>query len=162
MPTESVDITGIATRYNDTWQILMRTGKDIQRSTTEPAPTAEPKGDGSQANPYNVAGVTKYTKSLAADKESKEIYAEGTIVKVSDMDTTGKFGNATYLISDRVDGATGSFQVYRGFGLNGQKFNEPGAMLLTEGMTVLIKGKVVNYKGNTPQFAQGSIIVGVK
>ena len=29
MPTGKVDITGIASRYNNTWQILMRTEKDI-------------------------------------------------------------------------------------------------------------------------------------
>ena len=163
MPTDIVDITGVATRFNDTWQLLMRTAKDIQKSSTEPAPTSQPQGKGTLDNPYNVAGVTEYTKSLAADKESpKDVYAEGIIVKVSEMDTTGNFGNATYLISDREDGATGSFQVYRGFGLGGEKFNKPGALLLSEGMHVLIKGKVINYKGNTPQFAQGSIIEGVK
>ena len=27
---------------------------------------------------------------------------------------------------------------------------------------VLIKGKVINYQGNTPQFAQGSTIVSLK
>ncbi len=162
MPVELVDITGIATRYNDTWQLLMRTAKDIQPSTTEPAPISQPQGKGTLDNPYNVAGVTEYTKSLAADKESDTKYAEGIIIAVSDMDTTGSYGNATYLISDRADGATGSFQIYRGFGLNGQKFNAPGATLLEVGMTVLIKGKVINYKGNTPQFAQGSTIVGIK
>ena len=30
MPTGSVDITGIFTRYRDTWQILLRTGDDIK------------------------------------------------------------------------------------------------------------------------------------
>lgn len=30
MPTGKVDITGIASRYNTTWQILMRTGDDIR------------------------------------------------------------------------------------------------------------------------------------
>ena len=30
MPTGRVDITGIFTRYNNTWQILLRTDKDIE------------------------------------------------------------------------------------------------------------------------------------
>jgi hypothetical protein len=30
MPTGKVDITGIASRFNNTWQILMRTEKDIK------------------------------------------------------------------------------------------------------------------------------------
>lgn len=29
MPTGSIDVTGIATRYNDTWQILLRTEDDV-------------------------------------------------------------------------------------------------------------------------------------
>ena len=31
MPTGRVDITGVATRYNDTWQILMRTETDLRQ-----------------------------------------------------------------------------------------------------------------------------------
>lgn len=162
MPTTVVDITGVATRFNDTWQILMRDANDIVESTAEPAPVATPSGSGTAEDPYNVAGVTKYTKSLAAGKESGTVYAKGYIVVVSDIDTSGNFGNATYLISDRQDGATGTFQIYRGYGVNGQKFNEKGATLIEAGQEVLIKGKVINYQGNTPQFAQGSTIVSLK
>ncbi len=162
MMTGRVDITGVATRYNDVWQILMRTEADIQVSTTDPAPSSTPEGKGTAAEPYNVAAVLAYTQSLAADKQSDEVYAKGYITVISDIDTTGNYGNATYLISDRKDGATGTFQIYRGYGLNGQKFNAAGATIIKEGMEVVIKGKVVNYKGNTPQFAQGSTIVSMK
>ena len=162
METERVDITGVAARYNDTWQIMMRTEKDIVKSTTEPAPVATPSGSGTQADPYNVAAVTQLTKSLPADGTKDNIYTKGYIVSVSDIDTSGSFGNATYLISDRKDGATGSFQIYRGYGLNGEKFNAPGATIIKAGDEVVIKGKVVNYKGNTPQYAQGSTIVSIK
>ena len=161
MPTERVDITGVATRYNDTWQILMRTSADIVTSSTEAPPTATPQGGGlTEKDPFNVAGVTQYTKNLAADKQSdKDIYTVGIIVSISEIDTSGTYGNATYSISDRLDGATGSFQVYRGFGLNGDKFNKSTTRQIKVGDKVLIKGKVVNYKGNTPQYAQGSTIV---
>jgi DNA/RNA endonuclease YhcR with UshA esterase domain len=160
MPTGRVDITGVATRYNDTWQILMRTVNDIKESTTEAAPVATPTGTGTANDPFNVAGVAAYTKKLAADQQSStDIYAKGIIVTVSDIDTEGNFGNATYLISDQRDGSTGTFQIYRGYGLNGEKFNKAGATIIKPGDVVLIKGKVVNYKGNTPQFAQGSSIV---
>ncbi len=30
MPQGTVNITGIFTRYNDTWQIMMRTAEDIE------------------------------------------------------------------------------------------------------------------------------------
>jgi DNA/RNA endonuclease YhcR with UshA esterase domain len=157
MPTGRVDITGVATRFNDVWQILMRTENDIVASSTEPAPVATPQGKGTLADPYNVAAVTAFTKGLANDVQSSEVYAKGYIVKVSDIDTSGNFGNATYLISDQKDGSTGSFQIYRGYGLGGKKFNE-GATIIKEGDEVIVYGKVVNYKGNTPQFAQGSYI----
>lgn len=163
MPTGLVDITGVATRYNDTWQILMRTGKDIVTSSTEPAPTVKPSGSGTQADPYNVAKVMEITKALPADGQSpNDVYTKGYIVKVSEIDTEGTYGNATYLISDQKDGSTGTFQVYRGFGLNGEKFNKAGARIIKAGDEVIIKGKVVNYKGNTPQYAQGSTIVSIK
>lgn len=162
MPTGRVDITGVATRYNDVWQILMRTENDIKESTTEAAPVAEPKGSGTLEDPFNVAAVTTFTKGMGADIQSAEIYAKGIIVSVSDIDTEGTYGNATYLISDQRDGSTGTFQIYRGYGLNGQKFNAKGATIIKEGDEVIVHGKVVNYKGNTPQFAQGSTIVSIK
>ena len=163
MPTGLVDITGVATRYNDTWQILMRTSKDIVASSTEPAPSVKPSGSGTQADPYNVAKVMEITKALPADGQSpNDVYTKGYIVKVSEIDTEGTYGNATYLISDLKDGSTGTFQIYRGFGLNGEKFNKAGARIIKEGDEVIIKGKVVNYKGNTPQYAQGSTIVSIK
>lgn len=162
MPTGRVDITGVATRYNDVWQILMRTENDIKESTTEAAPVAEPKGSGTLEDPFNVAAVTAFTKGMGADIQSAEIYAKGIIVSVSDIDTEGTYGNATYLISDQRDGSTGTFQIYRGYGLNGQKFNAKGATIIKEGDEVIVYGKVVNYKGNTPQFAQGSSIVSIK
>ena len=159
MPTDVVDITGVATRYNDTWQILMRTENDIVKSSTGPAPVSEPTGDGlSVKTAFNVAGVTAETKKLAADAQKGPYYTKGYIVSISDIDTSGSFGNATYLISDRKDGATGSFQVYRGYGLNNVKFNA-GATPIKAGDEVIVYGKVVNYKGNTPQYAQGSYIV---
>lgn len=156
LPTGLVDITGVATRYNDTWQILMRRLSDITASSTEPAPVATPSGSGTEADPYNVAAVTKFTKALAADAQAGPVYAKGYVVKITDIDTSGSYGNATYLISDQKDGSTGSFQVYRGYGLNQVKFN--AGATLKEGDEVTVYGKVVNYKGNTSQFAQGSYI----
>lgn len=160
MPTGRVDITGVATRYNDTWQFLMRDINDIKESTTGPAPEPTPTGKGTQADPYNAAGVAAYTKSLKADETSKsDIYTTGIITSISEIDTEGTYGNATYSISDDADGYTGSFQIYRGLGLNGEKFSKAGAKIIKVGDVVTIKGKVVNYKGNTPQYAQGSTIV---
>ena len=163
LPTGRVDITGVASRYNDTWQFLMRDYKDINPTTLaddDVPPTSAPTGKGTLADPYNVSGVTAYTQSLAAGAQSSnDIYTVGIITKVSDIDTEGTYGNATYMISDVADGSTGTFQIYRGYGLNGDRFNKAGTTLIKAGDKVVIKGKVVNYQGNTPQYAQGSTIV---
>ena len=163
LPTGRVDITGVATRYNDTWQFLMREYKDIKSTTLaddDVPPTSTPSGKGTLADPYNVAAVTAYTQSLTAGAQSStDIYTVGIITKVSDIDTEGTYGNATYMISDVADGATGTFQIYRGYGLNGDRFNKAGTTLIKAGDKVVIKGKVINYQGNTPQYAQGSTIV---
>ena len=52
-------------------------------------------GTGTQADPYTVAAVTKYTKSLAADKQSpSDVYTKGYIVSISEIDTSGSYGGA--------------------------------------------------------------------
>lgn len=50
MPQEKIDVTGIFTRYRDTWQILLRTEDDIQPAIPEPTAIyqesfAESQGD---------------------------------------------------------------------------------------------------------------------
>lgn len=163
IPQGRVDITGVASLYRDTWQILVRKIKDVQPTSLSPddvPPTATPAGSGTQADPYNVAAVDEYTKKLPADQQSStDIYTTGIITTVSEIDTEGTYGNATYMISDVADGSTGTFQVYRGYGLNGDRFNKAGTTLIKAGDKVVIKGKVINYQGNTPQYAQGSTIV---
>ena len=165
MPTGKLDITGILGRYNNGWQLLLRTEADEAESKGEVSVPeglkSEPAGDGTATNPYNVAAVTAYTMGLGADVQSGEVYATGIVTEVSDIDITGTYGNATYLIADDSAGETGTFQIYRGYGLNGEKFNAAGATIIKKGDVVVIKGKVVNYKGNTPQFAQGSTIVSI-
>jgi len=119
----------------------------------------DPAGTGTEADPYNVAGVLEFVTGLGADVQSdKEVYIKGIITEVSDIDTSGSFGNATYNISDDADGKANKFMIYRGFGLGGKKFNE-GATPIKAGDNVVIKSKVVNYKGNTPETVANNCII---
>lgn len=119
----------------------------------------EPSGSGTEADPYNVAGVLEYISGLGADVQStNEVYIKGIITEVQDIDITGTFGNATYYISDDADGKANKFYIYRGFGLGGKKFNE-GATAIKAGDKVVIKSKVVNYKGNTPETVSNNCII---
>ena len=119
----------------------------------------DPEGSGTQADPYNVAAIIAFTSGLDADTPSKEVYFKGFISQIKDVDTSGSYGNATYYITDDKDGKGSQFYIYRGYGLGGQKFNEPNATIIKVGDEVLLKSKVTNYKGTTPETVQNECII---
>lgn len=112
----------------------------------------QPTGDGTVDNPYNVTAALEYIESLGADVESEQnIYIKGVVVTVTEEYTTN-YGNGTYYISD--DGTNkNQFYVYRAMYLGNKKFTS-GDTQIQEGDTVVVCGKVVNYKGTTPETAQ--------
>ena len=118
----------------------------------------EPTGSGTEADPYNVAKVTEVTKAMADGDVKSDVYTKGYICQIDEIDT-GQYGNSTYWISDDAEGKSGKYEVYHGFGLGGQKFNEAGATLIKVGDAVIIKGNIKNYKGTTPEYDGGSMIV---
>ena len=119
----------------------------------------EPTGSGTEADPYNVAAVKAKTETLADGESIKDVYTKGYICQIDEIDTEGTYGNSTYWISDDKEGKSNKYEVYRGVGLGGQKFNEAGATIIKEGDLVIIKGTVKNFKGTTPEYDAGSIIV---
>jgi len=126
-------------------------GSEIGKDPDAPVvPAGEAKGDGTQANPYNVSAVLKYTSALAADTNSdKEVYFEGIICNDPSIDTSS-YGNASFKVSD--DGTdNNSFYVFRTFDIGGNKFTASDKV--KKGDKVVICGTVVNYKGNTPETA---------
>lgn len=112
----------------------------------------QPTGDGTVDNPYNVTAALEYIESLGADVESEQnIYIKGVVVTVTEEYTTN-YGNGTYYISD--DGTNkNQFYVFRSLYLGNRKFTS-GDTQIQEGDTVVVCGKVVNYKGTTPETAQ--------
>lgn len=128
-------------------------------STTPEQPAGEAKGDGTQANPYNAVAAYKAAAALAAGVTSDEVYIKGIVSSIKDAATTvSKYGSITYSISE--DGKTANeFSVYGGKYFNGEKFTSPDQLKV--GQTVVVKGKLTNYKGNTPQFNTGSQIISI-
>lgn len=121
--------------------------------------TVDPTGTGTADDPFNVAAVIEFTSALAADVQSDVVYTKGYVCQIDDIDTNGTYGNSTYWICDDAEGKTKKFEVFRGYGLGGQKFNETGAKIIKEGDAVVVKGKVKNYKGTTVEYDSGSTIV---
>ena len=130
-------------------------GEIVQPSGEEKV-VIEPTGSGTEKDPYNVAAVLEFVSGLGADTPSeKEVYFKGYAVELTDI--SAQYGNATFTISDDVDGKANKFTVYRAAGLGNQKVTD--ASFIKQGDVVVICGKVTNYKGNTPETVQGSAYV---
>ena len=112
----------------------------------------EPTGDGTAENPFNVAAALEYINNLGADVESdRDVYIKGKVVTVTEEYSTN-FGNGTFYISD--DGTNkNQFYVYRAMYLGNKKYANVNTQI-QEGDDVIICGRVVNYKGTTPETAQ--------
>ena len=127
-------------------------------TTPETPTTSEPKGSGTQADPYNAAAANKAAEGLKEGEEKKDVYVSGIISQIKELST--EFGNASFYISD--DGKTegSQFYVFRALYLNGAKFTANDQIKV--GQKVVVKGSLVNFKGNTPELAQGGQVVSVE
>ena len=118
----------------------------------------DPTGDGTAANPFNVAAAIDYVKALGADvKSDKDVYIKGVIVEVKEAFGT-QYGNAQFSIADSETGKQ-TFVFYRGLYLGNQKYSDDKATNVKVGDNVVICGKVIYYKGSTPETSQGEAYV---
>lgn len=112
----------------------------------------EAAGEGTQTAPYNVAGVLKYISKLEADVESEQnVYIEGVVSAITEEYTT-QYGSGTFDITD--EGSTYTFTVFRALYVGNKKF-AAGDQQIAVGDKVVVCGKVVKYRGTTPETAQG-------
>ena len=127
---------------------------------TEPAVEVEPAGSGTQADPWNVTALQKACEGLASGSflnDGAEVYVKGVVVEATDI--SAKYGNATYYISDDINGAV-RFYVYRGTLLDGAAVTADTDLQV--GDTVVVCGKVKNYAGkdgNVLEFDSGNKLV---
>ncbi len=133
--------------------------EDVPEPYTQPtkpdAPSAgEPKGTGTAADPFNIAGIIKYIED--GGSADQEVYTKGKVVSVKAGSFDASFGSLKYYISD--DGTTANqFYVYNGYaGPNRTKFS--GEDALKPGDEVVICGKAKNYSG-TNEYDTGNYLV---
>jgi hypothetical protein len=116
---------------------------------------------GTLSNPYTpaeaaeaVAGFT-WTSNTEYDF-TDDVYVKGKICRIASGGTYtegGTYGNASFFLS--ADGTgEGEFQVFRALYLGNKKF-EAGQTDIKVGDDVIIFGKLMNYKGNTPETVSG-------
>ena len=123
---------------------------DIVKPADDSAVVIEPSGTGTEADPFNVAGVIEYVSGLGADVVSpKDVYFKGYVTSITEAYGT-QYGNATFEMSDTEDGGN-KFLCYRVLYYDKSKYSDTSAPNIKEGSLVVMCGKVVNYKGNTPE-----------
>lgn len=111
------------------------------------------KGTGTLEDPYTVEGVNAAAAALGADVESPDnVYIKGKISKIANNGTFtegGTYGNASFYISDDGNAGEDDFYCYRILYLGNKKYTSGTDIAV--GDEVIVCGKIVNYKGNTPE-----------
>ena len=126
----------------------------------EPPTGGEPKGTGTLDDPFNPLGAANAVKDLTwtinteYDKTG-EVYIKGKISRIADKGTFtegGTYGNASFYISE--DGEQkDEFYCFRILYLGNVKYTEGTDIKV--GDEVIVCGKLMNYKGNTPETVAG-------
>ena len=112
-----------------------------------------PAGTGVETDPYNVAGALTYIQNLPADeKPEASVYTKGVISEVVRM---GESGSIQFKMQDK--NVNNSLLVYFCNNLGDVPFK--ALTDLKVGDEVVVCGKVVNFKGNTPEYAPGACLV---
>ena len=112
-----------------------------------------PAGTGVENDPYNVAGALTYIQTLSAeDKPEALVYTKGVI---SEVVKKGDSGSIQFKMQDK--NVNNSLLVYYCNNLGNVPFK--ALTDLKVGDEVIVCGKVVNFMGNTPEYAPGAYLV---
>jgi hypothetical protein len=148
---DEVVLSGVLTNYNGTKEVKQGSSllsvNGVQGESVNPDTpgTVAPAGKGTEADPYNVAAISEKVAAMAKDVNSEEVYyIKGKVKEIKSIST--QYGNAEFTLTD--DG-NNSFTIFRALDFNKQKFTSESAFKVDD--EVVVCGKVVNYKGNTPE-----------
>ena len=109
--------------------------------------------DGSLAKPFTPVEANAFIATLAADTNTEnDYYIKGKIVKYANNGEFGtQYGNASFYISADGSESGEQFYVFRTLYLGNKKYSDDSWAKPKAGDEVIICGKLVNYKGNTPE-----------
>ena len=154
---DEVIICGIVTNYNGTFETQQNKAYIYSLNGAGgggggDTPAGEAKGSGTLEDPWNPVAANAFINTLAADQETdKDYYIKGKIAEIKEEFST-QFGNASFYISEDGKNAN-TFYVFRALYLGNKKWTN-GDTQIQVGDDVIICGKLVNYKGNTPETVQ--------
>lgn len=156
LPYGTGSVVGILSQFNGSLQLTMidKAGSiGFDDIAPEPGPEVDPAGEGTEASPYNVTKALQLATALKDGEETAEVYVAGVISAIKEVSM--QYGNASYTIVD--EGGSKTIGVFQGHWLGGVKFTAEDQ--IATGAKVVIKGKLANYKGNTPQLAKDNQLV---
>ena len=133
---------------NKSW-IHSLNGKKVEAETLVPG---EPKGAGTEAEPYNVTAALAKIKTLGEKDTLRNVYVKGNIRYIKEVNTE-KYGSATYYISDDNTKKMDSLYIFGSKFLGNAKFTAKDQIKV--GDEVVVVGSFVNFKGNSPGAAGG-------
>ena len=124
-----------------------------------------PAGTGTLTDPYNVAGAVNAVKDLTWTSTTEYqttdmVYVKGKISRIADNGNyaaSGTYGNATFYIADYSEGGEveAEFYAFRILYLGNKKYTS-GQTDIKVGDEVILHGKLMNYRGNTPETVNNS------
>jgi len=114
---------------------------------------ADPKGTGTESDPFNVSAAIAKAEETGTTATSESYYITGVVTGSADV--SAQYGNATFDIVD--SGYSAKFKVFRIKSFGGEAFT--GSETFKEGDVVVVKAKIVNYNGNTPETNAGGELV---
>ena len=133
---------------NKSW-IHSLNGKTVEAETLVPG---EPKGAGTEAEPYNVTAALAKIKTLGEKDTLRNLYVRGKIRYIKEVNLE-KYGSATYYISDDITKKMDSLNIFGSKFLGNVKFTAKDQIKV--GDEVVVVGSFVNHKGNSPGAAGG-------
>ena len=144
------DGTVVAEVKNPTVTIIETGGGTV---TPDQPIEGTPAGTGVESDPYNVAGALAYIQTLSAeDKPEALVYTKGVISEVVKLGTSGSI---QFKMQDK--NVNNSLLVFYCNNLGNVPFKAQTDLKV--GDEVIVCGKVVNYAGNTPEYAPGAYLV---
>lgn len=115
------------------------------------------KGSGTESDPFNPAAAIAKCIEVGQTESAEEYYVKGIVSRIAEINIT-QYKNAKFYISE--DGSTnGEFYVYACSYLGGEAFVSEDQLKV--GDEVVVKGKLINYYGNTPEMTKGCSLVSI-
>ena len=122
------------------------------KTSSEVGPVENPEDKmehGTATAPISVADAIDDAVAIGTSASTSDFYVKGKICSIK-YEYSAEYGTATYNISE--DGSEGmEFTVYSSYYFDNKKWQE-GDNQITVGDEVIVCGKIINYKGNTPEF----------